>query len=253
MYYEMPRRILKPVALIMMSVIFAGTVLQGCQNASQDSVEKHPHHTNKHETMEHDAAHAMDRLPIENRLAFMRGHVEAGLALYRAGEPDMAAPHLLHPVSETHQAERKGLDSLGFQGELFETVSKALESGQPASEIEPQLRAAEANLKLVSQKAGGDPVSIIRFLMETVIAEYSVAITDNRVSDPGEYQDAYGFTIVAMEQAATLKSPHKETTLAALNTLLGFWPESAPIPPQNPKSIDAVTAQVETVLSVLPQ
>ena len=39
----------------------------------------------------------METLPIENRLAFMRGHVEAGLALYRAGAPEEAGKHLLHP------------------------------------------------------------------------------------------------------------------------------------------------------------
>lgn len=45
---------------------------------------------------------AMETLPVQFRVAFMSGHVEAGLALYRAGAPDQAARHLLHPVSETH-------------------------------------------------------------------------------------------------------------------------------------------------------
>ncbi|MGB6228762.1 MAG: hypothetical protein WBF53_01375, partial [Litorimonas sp.] len=68
----------------------------------------------------HDG-HSMDTLPRSHRLAFMMGHVEAGLSLYRAGQPDMAAPHLLHPVSETHAAEREGLEELGFDAALFET------------------------------------------------------------------------------------------------------------------------------------
>ena len=59
-------------------------------------------------------AHDMDTLPVAFRVAFMSGHVEAGLALYRAGAPEQAAKHLLHPVSETHAAERAGIDALGF-------------------------------------------------------------------------------------------------------------------------------------------
>ena len=70
----------------------------------------------------------------------MSGHVEAGLALYRAGAPDQAAKHLLHPVSETHKAERAGIDALGFTPKVFEAVSKALDKGKSASEIEPMLK-----------------------------------------------------------------------------------------------------------------
>ena len=115
----------------------------------------------------------------------MSGHVQAGIALYRAGAPDQAAPHLLHPVSETHQAERAGIDALGFDQSIFISVSEALDSGKPASEIEPQLKAAEANLAKMQKKAGGDPAEIIRFLMETVVEEYSVGVTKGGITDPG--------------------------------------------------------------------
>ena len=71
----------------------------------------------------HTAGHSeIGQLPIEKRVAFMAGHVQAGIALYRAGAPDQAAPHLLHPVSETHQAERTGIDALGFDQSIFLSV-----------------------------------------------------------------------------------------------------------------------------------
>jgi hypothetical protein len=38
-------------------------------------------------------SHEMNELPLEFRLAFMTGHVKTGLALYRLGELEMAAPH----------------------------------------------------------------------------------------------------------------------------------------------------------------
>jgi len=160
----------------------------------------------------------------------------------------MAAPHLLHPVSETHQAERAGLDALGFTPDVFEVVSKALEEGRPASEIEPFLVKAEANLKTMAKAAGGDTADIIRFLMDTLDEEYTIAITDGAVSDPGEYQDAYGFAIVAKEHAMSLNNP---ALLAEIDSLLALWP-AAPIPPRNPTSIAKVTAKTAAVKRELP-
>ena len=202
--------------------------------------------------VEADADHAMETLPIENRLAFMTGHVEAGLALYRAGEPEMAAPHLLHPVSETHAAERAGLEELGFEAALFETVSEALEQGRPAAEIEDQLNAAQANLREVRERAGGDPAQIIRFLMDVVLEEYSIAITDGAVSDPGEYQDAYGFSIVARELADSLEGETAISVAAEIDALLALWPEGAPIPPNDPAPVDRVSAYAARVTMALP-
>ncbi|MEM1380690.1 MAG: hypothetical protein AAGH41_08705 [Pseudomonadota bacterium] len=189
-------------------------------------------------------------LPQPFRLAFMAGHVEAGLALYRAGEPEMAAQHLLHPVSETHEAERAGLDAIGFDAAIFEAVFKALEEGRPAEEIEPQLAAAEANLAMMAEKAGGDPADIIRFLMETIVEEYTIAITDGAVSDPGEYQDAFGFAVVARQRAQKLPSNVDEVT-AELDTLRALWPE-APIPPETPAPVGQVVAQTSRVVLALP-
>ncbi len=191
-----------------------------------------------------EGGHDMETLPVPFRLAFMSGHVQAGLALYRAGEPEMAAPHLLHPVSETHQTERAGLDALGFTPDVFESVSEALEAGRPASEIEPDLLKAEANLKSMAEAAGGDKAEIIRFLMDTIVEEYTIAITDGIVSDPGEYQDAYGFAVVAKDHAMSL---YDAGLLGAIEELLQLWPSDAPIPPTNPTSVAQVTAKATAV------
>ncbi|MEQ9316831.1 MAG: hypothetical protein RLN72_13335, partial [Henriciella sp.] len=113
------------------------------------------------------AAHTPETLPIQNRLAFMRGHVEAGLALYRAGASDQAAKHLLHPVSETHAAEREGLDAMGFDGALFVSISDALEAGTASSEIEADLVRAEDNLSTLADTVGGSSKDILNFLLDT--------------------------------------------------------------------------------------
>ncbi|PHR56098.1 MAG: hypothetical protein COA43_14300 [Robiginitomaculum sp.] len=197
-----------------------------------------------------EAGHAMDMdvLPLPKRLAFMAGHVEAGLSLYRAGEPKMASKHLLHPVSETHAKERAGIDKLGFKGGIFEKVSRALDQGQAAADIEPQLIAAEKNLDAVRAKAGGDPVEILNFLMNTIIDEYSIGVTDGTVTDAGEYQDAWGFAIVARKTAKDMP----EIVKTDIETLIKLWPVS-PIPPAHPAPVAQVTALVSKIQLNLPK
>ncbi|MEM6929684.1 MAG: hypothetical protein AAF602_22280, partial [Myxococcota bacterium] len=196
-------------------------------------------------------AHSMETLPVEKRVAFMSGHVEAGLALYRAGAPEQAAKHLLHPVSETHQAERAGIDALGFDSAVFETVSKALEDGRPASEIEPQLAAAEANMQLLQKNAGGDAKAIIEYLMATVVEEYQVGVKDGAITDPGEYQDAFGFSVVALKTARRMDSPAAKGVVTELETLVALWPEDGPLAASTPQPVAEVTAQTSKVLLAL--
>ena len=199
-----------------------------------------------------EGGHDIGALPLPQRLVFMSGHVEAGLALYRAGEADAAAPHLLHPVSETHEAERAGLADLGFDATPFEAVSAALEAGEPASEIEPQLEAAEANLREVRSRAAGDTASLIRFLMETATEEYTIAVNDGLVTDPGEYQDAWGFAVVAKELAANLDAPHADDVRSEIDALLGLWPDAAPITPEQPTPVGEISAAAARVILALP-
>ena len=200
----------------------------------------------------HIGAHTeIGQLPIEKRVAFMSGHVQAGIALYRAGAPDQAAPHLLHPVSETHQAERAGIDALGFDQSIFISVSEALEAGKPASEIQPQLRAAEANLAKMQRKAGGDPAEIIRFLMDTVVEEYAIGVNKGEITDPGEYQDAYGFTIIAVRLAKRMDNPKNKELRQALARLKNTWPKTGPLADSKPKSVPAVKKRVAEVLAQL--
>ena len=189
----------------------------------------------------------LEALPIPMRLAFMSGHVRAGLALYRAGELEMAAPHLLHPVSEMHARERTGLLTLGFQPELFKNVSRSVEDAKPFSEIESLLEEVEIHLVTLREKAGGDPAAILAFLMRTTIDEYTIAITDGQITDLGEYQDAYGFCIVAREVASSLPEPKKELVSEKLEALGALWLQG-PLPVINPTPVDAIADSAEKIM-----
>lgn len=195
--------------------------------------------------------HDMETLPVEKRIAFMSGHVEVGLVLYRAGKPEQASKHLLHPVSEMHQAERAGIDALGFQPDVFKSVSKALEEGRPASEIEPMLKKAEENIKYIQKNAGGDLSDIIKFLMETVNEEYAIGVQDGKIVEAGEYQDAYGFSSVALQMSERYTGDNAQELMQELKKLLSLWPADAPLADSKPKPVEMVVAQTEKVLQLL--
>ena len=210
--------------------------------------DKNDQHSEKGQEETHEGHESMKTLPVEKRIVFMSGHVEAGLALYRAGAPDQAAQHLLHPVSETHKDERAGIDALGFTPKVFQAVSKALDEGKPASEIEPMLKQAESNIALMQKNAGGSPAELIEYLMETVNEEYAVGVKEGVITDPGEYQDAYGFSVVALSIAQRIKDEKSKDVIGHLETLVKLWPPEGPLAKSTPKAVAEVVAQTAKVV-----
>jgi len=215
----------------------AGSVLAACEGSGTQPIET--------EGAGHEA---METLPVQFRIAFMSGHVEAGLALYRAGAPDQAARHLLHPVSETHAAERAGIDALGFNPDIFRQVSTALDEGRPASEIGPMLAQAEANLGLLQDNAGGDPRTIIAYLMDVTAEEYGIGVTDGEITDPGEYQDAFGFAVVAARLARHIND---DDLIAASDALVALWPDGGPLASSTPAPATSVSDAINAVRAAL--
>jgi hypothetical protein len=232
--------------------------LVGCSDSQSEHTnnheDSHSHdgshdHGDSHEG--HEGHHSMGTLPLEKRIAFMSGHVEAGLALYRAGKPEQAAQHLLHPVSETHQAERAGIDSLGFKPDLFKSVSKALDAGRPASEIEPMLVEAEENITLLQKNSGGDVVELITFLMEKVDEEYNAGVSEGMIVEAGEYQDAFGFSIVALKMAKRMEGDKAASLIEEASKLVSMWPEIGPLADSKPTPAEEVVNQANKVVEQL--
>ena len=221
------------------------------QKSKDETAATQQAHKGDHKEEHKGDHHGMATLPVEKRVAFMSGHVVAGLTLYRAGAPDQAAKHLLHPVSETHKAERAGIDALGFTPEVFEAVSKALDAGRPAKEIEPMLQKAEANMTLLQKNAGGKATEIIAYLMDTVNEEYAVGVKKGVITDPGEYQDAFGFSVVALNTAKRMDQSKAKALVTQLQSLVNMWPKGGPLAKSTPKPVKEVAAQTAQVMKAL--
>ena len=165
---------------------------------------------------------------------------------------EMHAGDEAHAEETMTRPERMGLAELGFEPALFESVSAALDAGTEAEAIAADLDAAEAHLEMLAARAGGDPADIIRFLMATVSEEYAIAVNDGVVTDPGEYQDAYGFTEVAKGHAATLDADTADEVMTALDALASVW-TGAPIPSEDPVLPVEVDRRVAAVIEALRQ
>ena len=184
------------------------------------------------------------------RLVLMMGHVAAGMELYRSGEYEMAAPHLLHPISETHKKEREGFQEMGLDVVTFVLVSTALEAKRPAVEIEPFLKKAEDNLKSLALKVEGNPETQIRFLLDQIKIEYSIGVKGGEITDIGEFQDAFGFASTAKTIAEQSSLKNKTLLIAAIDELMKCWP-SGPNLVQNPLPVSKIDESISLVRNLL--
>ena len=193
----------------------------------------------------------MQKLPLPKRLAFMSGHVKAGIELYRLNELEMASPHLMHPVSETHESERKNLDKLGFNQSLFAEITHALEKNIKSTEISRMLVEAEKNLEMLSQSAGGDPYEIIKFLMAIALEEYELSFRDGTIIELGEYQDAWGFVEVSKYHAKRIPNKIKSRELIKeISALQKYWKEG-PLPVKGPADPLILKQSIQNIVFLL--
>ena len=128
-------------------------------------------------------------LSTEKRLAVMAGHVAAGIALYRAGEPDLAAAQLDSAASR-------------------ET-------------------AAEANLAATLEAAGMEKLDLILFLLELCGDEYGAGVMDAAIHRAPAYQAAYGYAVTARNVARQMDGA--DDLVLELELLVRMWPSEGPI------------------------
>ena len=107
-------------------------------------------------------------------------------------------------------------------------------------------------MALLQKNAGGKPHEIIQYLMETVVEEYSIGVKDGAITDPGEYQDAYGFSVVSLQIAKQVEGEASKRTVERLEALVAMWPEGGPLADSTPTPVSNVVSQTSRVILALP-
>ena len=87
--------------------------------------------------------------------------------------------------------------------------------------------------------------------MDTTLEEYAIGVKGGLVTDPGEYQDAYGFTVVALKMSKRLSSDEAQGVTLALDALLALWPKGGPLAESKPAPVNDVKLKVEAALAAI--
>ncbi|MBB5519401.1 hypothetical protein [Amphiplicatus metriothermophilus] len=152
---------------------------------------------------------ATDPVAYLHQLFLIRGHLQAGAALYAAGEQAMAATHMKHPEDELYAGlapafEARGVD--GFAGEL-QALAASVANGAPAGEVEADLAAVKRAIDAAAEAAQASPAETLlaaAALLRTAGEEFDIGVKDGAIVNLHEYQDAYGFMTAAVERLAAL-------------------------------------------------
>tara|TARA_B100001057_G_C22209903_1_gene704188 strand:- start:155 stop:457 length:303 start_codon:yes stop_codon:yes gene_type:complete len=82
------------------------------------------------------------------------------------------------------------------------------------------LEKAEENLLDVSNRITVDDKTVIKFLLETAIKEYKAGVLRGKdIANLGEYQDSWGFVVVARQNAEKLKAETRDSLINDLDAL----------------------------------
>jgi hypothetical protein len=194
-------------------------------------------------------------MPVEERAVLIASQVAAGAALARAGEADDAAEHLQLAISEVKPGGLTRLVENGLDPDLFDAASEALASDAPLEEVDAKLVAVEENVSFLRANAGGKASDLIALLIKRCQKAYEAGVSlNNRVEDPIQYQDAYGYAFVAQDLAAGLTSEDASALQLELKLLVLMWPASGPVSgdvPAPPMTFLSQVSRVEVALSAV--
>ncbi|MEX0827908.1 MAG: hypothetical protein WD005_03045, partial [Haliea sp.] len=185
------------------------------------------------------AASIVDDVVYMTQLGLMRGHLLVGVRLYERGAAEAAATHMKHPEDELYAAllpafEARGVTPMDIE---LSNLARAVETAQPIVAVNrayqillEAITAAERVATLTPQQHG----EVITELVATAAEEYTIArAEDGSVANVHEYQDSFGFAVVAQQlhEKMTMiggNSDSVATIGSVLNEIMPIWPDLIP-------------------------
>ncbi len=148
-------------------------------------------------------------------LGVLEGALRAGVALYRAGKADPAAPHLKRPGDDSYDELSFHLADAGAEGfpDELTALADAAQAGRPVAEVEAAFAAVLAKIDAARVKAGAseaEEAQAIVAILRKAAEDYAEGVKDGSLAEPGEYQEAWGLAEVARGLAARMAA---ETSL----------------------------------------
>ncbi len=183
---------------------------------------------------------AKDNAAYLAQLGLIRGHLWVGYKLYQEGHIDMAKTHMKHPEDELYAGMEpvfKARQVDGFAKEL-QTLADAVIGEKGDAAIKKAYQALQnqiAKSERIEEKSARDVLISISLMVRTAADEYAIGVKNGDVVNVHEYQDAYGFTEIAIERLDSINSEQQqlaakdiENTRQWLLELRDLWPTVDP-------------------------
>jgi len=188
------------------------------------------------------AAPATDDTAFLTQLALIRGHLDVGVELYRRGAVAAAKTHMKHPEDELYADLAPAFAArhvAGFKDSL-ERLAGLVEAGAPVAQVEAAyadlLRAIDtAASRGAPAAAVATKAAVVLALVRKAAEDYAKGVSDGRVTEAHEYQDALGFVRSARSILRSLSAAEKAKHQAVLAEISGdldslavAWPSVVP-------------------------
>lgn len=174
------------------------------------------------------------------QLGLIRGHLWVGYKLYQEGHIAMAKTHMKHPEDELYAGLEpifKAREVSGFGKEL-QTLAEAVNQEKGDAAVNKAYRALQSKMaksESIEDKSARDVLVSISLMIRTAADEYAIGVKNGDVVNVHEYQDAYGFTEIAIERLDDINSEQQElakddiaNTRQWLLELRELWPTVDP-------------------------
>lgn len=174
------------------------------------------------------------------QLGLIRGHLWVGMKLYQQGHTAMAKTHMKHPGDELYAGLVSAFEARELPGfaEELQALADAVNNDNSAATVEDAYNALQhairANEPITSMTAE-EVLKSISSMLITAADEYAIGITNGKVSNVHEYQDAYGFQQIALARLAAINDVERDKAAAAIaetrriiQDLTVLWPTTTP-------------------------
>lgn len=208
---------------------------------------------------------ATDKPSYLAALVAVRGHIQAGLSLFIAGDQTLAAAHMRHPQAEVLTSLAPAFaayGSNGIDGEL-EALAKAVESGESEIDVRAKFEAADRAIEAAAARSNPTVRDQLLGYAKALVAaggEFDLAVDEGAIVNLHEYQDAYGFAQTVANGLSRIESASQDEEAAillaraeAMRALAVAPSVERPTPPlASPSVIYGAAARIEIAARGLP-
>lgn len=169
------------------------------------------------------------------QMAFIRGHLNVGVNLYREGQVEASATHMKHPGDELYANLLPAIEARGAEdfADQLEALAVAVENERPLVDVEQaysNLLGAMSAAESVTEQDARTLGAVVVDLVRTAAAEFDIARADDgALENEHEYQDSLGFVRIARDLLEVIERKTSNADAAAairvqLDSLMPIWP-----------------------------